>query len=133
MRFGKLLCIVNALIFIIYGLFYIFVPAEISFYVTESIPTTVSGLIDMRATYGGMAVAVGLVLGYLSLKNETLPTAILILLVYMLAMAAGRVLGLVVDGAANNKMYYYLISEIIIDIVCMFWLKLSIVKENEND
>ena len=133
MRFGKLLCIVNALIFIIYGLFYIFVPAEISFYVTESIPTTVSGLIDMRATYGGMAVAVGLVLGYLSLKNETLPTVILILLVYMLAMAAGRVLGLVVDGAANNKMYYYLISEIIIAIVCMFWLKLSIVKENEND
>jgi uncharacterized protein YjeT (DUF2065 family) len=66
MKFGKYLCLLNAVIFIVYGIFYMLVPAAMSTYVTESIPTTSSALIDMRAIYGGMAIAIGIVLALLS-------------------------------------------------------------------
>jgi uncharacterized protein YjeT (DUF2065 family) len=115
---------INAVIFIVYGIFYMLVPAAMSTYVTDSIPSTTSALIDMRAIYGGMAVAIGIVLALLSLKKETLRIAIKILMIFMITMASGRMLGVVLDASANIKMYYYLISEVLIAIICVFWLKL---------
>jgi uncharacterized protein YjeT (DUF2065 family) len=113
----------NAFIFFVYGIFYMLIPAAMSTYVTQSIPTTSSALIDMRAIYGGMSIAIGIVLAILSLKNKTLRIAIMILMVFMITMASGRLLGLVLDTGANNKMYYYLISEVLIAMVCGIWLK----------
>ena len=124
MKFGMILCMINAVIFIVYGIFYMLVPAAMSTYVTDSIPSTTSALIDMRAIYGGMAVAIGIVLALLSLKKETLRIAIKILMIFMITMASGRMLGVVLDASANIKMYYYLISEVLIAIICVFWLKL---------
>ena len=123
MKFGKYLCLLNAVIFIVYGIFYMLVPAAMSTYVTDSIPTTTSALIDMRAIYGGMSIAIGIVLAILSLKNKTLRTAIMILMVFMITMASGRMLGVALDTGANSKMYYYLISEVLIALVCGVWLK----------
>jgi uncharacterized protein YjeT (DUF2065 family) len=123
MKFGKTLCLLNAVIFFVYGIFYMLVPAAMSTYVSESIPTTSSALIDMRAIYGGMSIAIGIVLAILSLKKETLRTAIMILMIFMITMASGRLLGVIFDTGANSKMYYYLISEVLIALVCGVWLK----------
>jgi uncharacterized protein YjeT (DUF2065 family) len=134
MKFGKTLCLLNAVIFFVYGIFYMLAPAAMSTYVTESIPTTSSALIDMRAIYGGMSIAIGIVLAILSLKNKTLRTAIMVLMIFMITMASGRLLGVVLDTGANNKMYYYLISEVLIALVCGIWLKnVKVNKSSSND
>ena len=122
MKFGKALCLINAVIFLVYGIFYMLVPAAISTYVTESIPATTSALIDMRAVYGGMSIAISIILAVFSLKKETLRFAIMILMIFMITMASGRLLGIILDSGANNKMYYYLISEVLIAGVCGVWL-----------
>ena len=134
MKFGKAICLINAVIFLVYGIFYMLVPAAMSTYVTESIPATTSTLIDMRAVYGGMPIAIGIILAVFSLKKETLHFAILILMVFMTTMASGRFLGIILDSGANNKMYYYLISEVLIAIVCGIWLKrMKDIQPNAND
>ena len=130
MKFAKILCLINAAIFFVYGVFYMFSPVEMSVYVTESTPTTSSALIDMRAIYGGMAIAIGIVLAILGWKKETLRTAIMILMIFMITMASGRLLGIVLDTGANNKMYTYLISEVLIALICGVWLKT--VKDDQN-
>jgi hypothetical protein len=122
MKFGRALVLINAVIFIIYGCFYLLYPIEASMYVTQSIPATTTAVIDMRAVYGGMSIAIGIILVLLSINNHTLLLAVKILFIYMLCMAFARFLGVIVDGNANNKMYYYLIAEGITAMICLIWL-----------
>ena len=124
MKFGLFLCLINAVIFMVYGLFFIFAPAETALYVTDLKPSNPSTLVDMRAMNGGMSIAIGIVLAVMSLNKKTLPSAVFILLIFMMAMALGRLIGLILDGDVNDKMYYYLISEVIIAIICGIWLKI---------
>ena len=79
MKNRKLLCLLGAGFFLIYGLLFAIFPAQFSEITTGNIHSTSSSLIDMRATYGGMSIAVGLVLMLLAIKKETLPTAVVFL------------------------------------------------------
>lgn len=130
MKVGKIICLINAIIFLVYGILYFIMPTDMSAYVTKSIPTTASALIDMRATYGGMSIATGLVIGLLGLRNETLHSAVWILMIFMISMASGRMIGIIYEAEANDKMYVYLISEVLIALICAVWL--SKMKTNKN-
>ena len=112
MTMQRLLVRLTALIFVLYGVGFIVAPALLSQYVTGAVPTSASGLIDMRATYGGMSLAIGLLLLHLS-RQSTPRTGLLGVLLLMLGMAGGRVCGMLVDGAANPVMQVYLALEII--------------------
>jgi hypothetical protein len=48
-----------AIFFVLYGIAFSILPAEMSVLVTGSKPQGPSALVDFRATYGGMTVAVG--------------------------------------------------------------------------
>ena len=112
MTMQRLLVRLTALIFVLYGVGFIVAPALLSQYVTGAVPASASGLIDMRATYGGMSLAIGLLLLHLS-RQSTPRTGLLGVLLLMLGMAGGRVCGMLVDGAANPVMQVYLALEII--------------------
>ena len=103
---------ITAAVFTFYGMGFVVAPELLSQYVTGAIPASASGLIDMRATYGGMSVAVGVLLFVLSSKRASIENGLLGVIILMLCMASGRIYGIAVDGAANVLMYVYLAIEI---------------------
>ncbi len=51
---------ITVAVFMFYGTGFVLSPELLSQFVTGTIPASASGLIDMRATYGGISVAVGI-------------------------------------------------------------------------
>ena len=119
MKIEKLLVRLTAVFFLVYGVLFALFPALYSDLVTGSVPSTASGLIDMRATYGGMAIAVGIVMLLLANNVKTLSLGLLTMIVVLLAMAFTRTIGIIVDGNPNGLMYTYLAAEIVPSIVAI--------------
>ena len=122
---AKLLVWATGLLFFLYGVAFLFAPAEMAVLVTGDSPHTSSGVTDLRATYGGMSVAVGIVLFILASSSDYLRFALLSIAIIMLAMAAGRSLGMVLDGSPNVTMYAYLAAEIVVAGLAL-WLRTSV-------
>jgi len=118
---AKLLVWVTALFFIFYGIAFIFLPSEMAVLVTGDSPRTASGIIDMRATYGGMSASVGIILLLLLSRPENLRLALVCIAIVLLAMAAGRTWGMFKDGSPSVVMYLYLTAEIIVSFFAL-WL-----------
>lgn len=111
----------NAAIFALYGVGFILFPEALAGMVTGEIPVTATGLTDMRATYGGMSLGVGIVLFILTLKKETLRLGVLGVVILMLGMGGGRSVGLVIDGVASQTMVTYLMLELAMAALA-FWV-----------
>ena len=109
----------NALVFLLYGIGFLVLPEALSRFVADTGPQTVSGIVDMRATYGGMSVAVGVLLLVLAFRPETVRTGLLGVLLLMLCMAGGRILGMLLDGAGNPMMWIYLALELVMAAVAL--------------
>ena len=105
--------------FIFYGVVFALFPAEAAVFVTDGSPDTTSALIDMRATYGGMSIAVGATILLLGSRPELLDFALLVTGVILLGMAAGRTLGIVIDGEPNTVMYLYLVAEVLFGVTAL--------------
>ncbi|NKF22836.1 DUF4345 family protein [Solimonas sp. C16B3] len=66
----------------------------------------------MRATYGGLSVAVGALLWALAAHPSSRRAGLLGVLLLLLGMAGGRAVGLICDGPANAVMIAYLLLEL---------------------
>ncbi len=110
---AKILVQLTGLFFMGYGIGFALFPVEMANYITGASPSTASGLMDLRATYGGMTAGVGLVLLLLAAQKEHLAFALLTIAIILLFMAISRAFGMVIDGPANGFMYGYLVAEII--------------------
>ena len=84
-----------------------------------------SGLIDIRATYGGMSLAVGIILYLLATGKDTLKIGLISVSVLMLAMAMGRIIGIGLDGTPNIYMYIYLALELAVGILALLLLRVD--------
>ena len=113
MTFSRLLVQLTALVFATYGLAFAIAPAFMAEFSTAAVPQSASALIDTRATYGGMSVAVGLILFLLASQANTIRVGLQAVLLLMLGMAVGRMLGMALDGAANTLMFVYLALELV--------------------
>jgi hypothetical protein len=71
MKFATNLLRVNAALFIAFGTCFIVAPEFFADALTGSEPWTSSALIDMRATYGGMCLGVGLAFWFCARQRET--------------------------------------------------------------
>lgn len=74
MNLGSVLIRLNAAFFVVYGLAFVVAPEAVGRAITGSAPGTPSGVIDMRATYGGMTVAVGLALALQAARSAPAPS-----------------------------------------------------------
>ena len=110
---AKALIWATGLFFIIYGAAFMFAPLAMTTFVTGGAPDTPSAVMDLRATYGGMTMAVGAIMLILGTRATTQSLALLVIALVLLAMAAGRVLGMFLDGEPNTMMYIYLAVEIV--------------------
>ena len=110
--FGPTLLWLNVAFFVVYGLLFVFVPELVATTITGSAPQGSSSMIDFRATYGGMTIAVGLVLAALARDPALHATGLNSVLVVMLCMATGRTFGIVLDGDPNGWMWLFLAGEL---------------------
>lgn len=123
MNFKTILIWINALVFIAYGLGFVFFPETLGLLITGSAPTTSSGLIDMRATYGGMTLGVGVLFGLSAGDPRTVQIGVWGIIVVMMCMAGARLFGMIQDGTPNSIMYIYFAVEITMAILASWALR----------
>jgi hypothetical protein len=58
-------------------------------------------LIDMRATYGGMGLGIGLAFWFCARQRETVIAGLVGILLVLAATALARVVGFIADGSPN--------------------------------
>ncbi len=102
----------NAGVFVVYGLACVIAPETVATFFTDGSPSTSSAMIDFRATYGGVSIAVGLLLASLARDQSTHTAGLRALAPVMLCMAAGRTVGIVADGDPNAWMFVFLAVEL---------------------
>ena len=100
-------------------------PLETFGFVVDGSVTSSSAVIDLRATYGGMSAAVGVILLLLASNVNTLRVAVVSVFLLMFGMAFGRSLGIYLDGGANAYMYGYLILELAACAIALLLLKVD--------
>lgn len=114
MNYSKILVLITAAVFVVYGIGFVIIPEVLSELVTGSVPATTSGLIDMRATYGGALIAIGVLLAVLASNPLWLKPGLIGVLLAMLGMASGRVYGMLIDGSPNQMMWLFLGLELVV-------------------
>jgi uncharacterized protein YjeT (DUF2065 family) len=123
MSLSKSLVALTALVFLLYGLGFVLAPELLSQFVVDAVPAAGSAMTDMRATYGGMSVAVGVML--LLLARSDVRLGLVAVLLLMVCMAAGRGYGLYVDAQANTLMYVYLLLEAVAAMAAVLLLSMA--------
>ena len=119
----KILVILTAAIFFVYGLIFVLFPIGMLQIIVQVSLNTSSGITDIRATYGGMSIAIGVILYLLATNESTLRVGLISVSILMLSMAFGRVIGMVLDGSPNLFMYIYLALELMASSFAIFLLK----------
>ena len=112
MSLERFIIFLTAGFFLAYGLAFSVSPEMMAQLVTDSAPVGVSALVDFRATYGGLNMAVGIALCYLYATGQARASLVMIIVV-LLSMAATRSIGLLLQGSGNVYMYLYLVLELL--------------------
>jgi len=120
--FPIILLWVTAALFAGFGLGFVAAPHYFADLVTGSAPTVPSAVIDMRATYGGVALGVGLFFGVAAMRRHWLRPALLASLLVIACIGGARLIGIVADGQPNAFMILFLATEVI--FVALFGLAL---------
>ena len=116
--------------FVLYGFWFMALPREAMEAVTGETLSTVVGAIDVRATYGGLSLGLGIVLAMLSQAHVSLGLKAVLLL--MVCMAFGRTVGMLADGPPDLMMLSYLVLEVAAAVVAL-WLLRSGAADGEAD
>lgn len=112
LQLSKGLVWLTAVIFLLFGLACVVAPAAVIHAATGATVTHPIGLIDLRATYGGMSLGVGAMLALLTTSPQRIRLGLLSVMALMLCMAGGRSLGMLIAGDTNAMMVVYLVLEI---------------------
>ena len=122
MAMAVLLLRITALLFVAFGVAFAIAPEDLADLITGSTPATSSGVIDMRATYGGVALGIGLFVGYCARRAETVRLGLVAALLVLVGLAGTRLLGIVADGSPNGFMIGLLAAEIA--FVSLLWVSI---------
>lgn len=121
MSFDKGLVFVNGVLFVGFGLGFMAAPNFFTGLFTGGVLTTSSAIIDVRATYGGLGLGLGLWL--LLCAKENVRLGLLGSLVVLASIILGRVVGLVADGSPNMLMYVFLVAEAVFVLATLYALR----------
>jgi len=110
---SKLLVYATAVFFMVYGGLFLLLPTGMVYWITGADLNTASAVIDLRATYGGAQLSIGLMMLLVVKLKDDVELGLIFVAVVLLAMAFGRLVGLWNDGEANFVMYLYLAGELL--------------------
>jgi hypothetical protein len=133
MKFATTLLWLNAVLFIIFGMCFLVAPGFFANLITEAIPATSSACIDMRATYGGMGLGIGLVFALCARHPATVSLGLIASLMVLGAIVAGRLIGFVVDGSPNLFMSLMLSAELLFIVLLVVALKQMAISPQSGD
>lgn len=111
---------VNSVLFILFGLGFIIEPYAISQAITGFGPQGINAAIDMRATYGGMALGFGIFLSWVAYVKRGVMEAGLASILVMAGLALGRLTGMVLDGTPNTMILALFGAELLFG-TALFW------------
>ena len=89
MKFPTVLLWINAAFFLLFGALFLVAPGVFAELLTGAAPATTNALIDIRATYGGMALGIGLFFAFCARQQASVRIG----LIASLLVAAGIVFG----------------------------------------
>lgn len=108
---------VFSLMFLVFGLGFIFWPEGFT-PLFLGVPSPGGDLmIDMRATYGGISLAVGLFAGHCAMRREHLSLGLMLAFLISVGLLSGRGVGLIASDAAGLLMRNSLILEALLTIL----------------
>jgi hypothetical protein len=113
MAFPVVLLWIDAVLFVGFGLGFVAAPAQLADLILGAAPTTASALIDMRATYGGVAIGTGLFFALCAARPQWLRPGLVASLLVVGALETSRVIGILADGSPNAFMLLFLAFEVL--------------------
>jgi len=111
MRWNRIYLYGVAAIFLGFAMTFLAVPHYALALSVSAEITSVSAAIDMRATYGGLSLAVAALLYMMGREQRYHRLGLLSVMLLMVCMAFGRSIGFMVDGPGNYVMVMYLVLE----------------------
>ena len=107
----------NALMFIVFGLGFMFDPATVT-PMFLGVPAPAGDLlVDMRATYGGLSMALGLFMAYSIYRREHLYQGLLVSFLVAIALFASRAIAIAAEASVGQAMYQSVILELVMTIL----------------
>jgi len=100
--------------FVAYGVMFVFWPVGSFATIFGAEPGTAAGLVEVKATCGGMAIALGAVLVMTSLREETMLLGAKMIFAIMMIVAVLRAYGMLTAGGASSLVIGYFIFELMV-------------------
>jgi Domain of unknown function (DUF4345) len=109
---SKLLWI-NSVLFLVFGVLFLLIPNVVSSFVTGGTFTTPDSIIDVRATYGGITIGLGIFMASCARNPEHVFVGLKSALMIMISIATARLIGILIEGSANIYMFALLGLEVV--------------------
>ena len=120
---GATLLYLASVVFAVFGFAFSLFPDQLFFASVGQQLGNASAVTDVRATYGGMSIGVGLAFYLLARNPAYVRVGLAALCVIMLCMAIARGLGMVLDGEPSSLMHTYLGLELLVALISAFMLR----------
>jgi len=108
-----------ASVFLIIGGGFLVVPVEWAAVAEIVLPTPMART-DLRATYGGFNVGMGIFLALCALREEWIRPGVLGVALAAAGYGGGRLIGILAEGTASSWMLFFLTVELAITVVSSF-------------
>jgi hypothetical protein len=122
MMLAKALLIFAAVVFVGIGLGFLAVPVQWASLVEISLPTAMART-DLRATYGGFDLAIGVFLGLCAFRADWIRPGLAALGLAAAGFGGGRLLGILVEGTAGPLMLGFAAFEITGAVLAFYLLR----------
>lgn len=122
MTLAKIGLLFAALVFVAIGLGFLLAPVQWASVVEISLPTPMART-DLRATYGGFDLAIGVFLVFCALRTDWIRPGVLALGLAAAGFGGGRLVGILVEGTATPLMLTFVAIEIATALVAFYPLR----------
>jgi hypothetical protein len=123
MTFARAVLILGALVFAGIGLGFLIRPSQWAAVVDISLPTPTART-DLRATYGGFDLAIGIFLALCAARTEWLRPGLVALALCGAGFGGGRLLGMLVERTASRLMLTFFAIELSSVLLSLYALRL---------
>jgi hypothetical protein len=111
MMLARAALILAAVVFVLIGVGFLIAPVSWASVVEIALPTATART-DLRATYGGFDLGVGLFFGLCALRLEWIRPGLAALGLAAAGFGGGRLLGIVIEGSASPLMGIFVMLEL---------------------
>lgn len=122
MKLARSLVFASALIFVLVGAGFLLIPKQFAGVLEISLPTAMART-DVRATYGGLELGLGIFLILCVVRREWIRPGLWAVALTVGGFAAGRLVGFVAEGKINNFMLFFLVLELAVTLLAVILLR----------